>query len=276
MSTEAQRAQAAGAPEQRQTVTVFDGLLRLIHACNGLCILALLATGLLAQRFEHDASAALLWSLHMQLGYCLAGGLAARLLWGLIGPRSARWSDLWHPRQWRASLRMFPRLRLPPPRLGHDALASALFIVLYLILLGLASSGLALAAIKHDLGPLASWLGDSIWLKSYFQAPHQWLYALVVGFIFLHLGALVWHQFFGTAPVAQAMLTGNQYLGAGKPLALALSPAATPSIHRGVGHAGFDHQAPAFAAGRHRGCRARRFVGVVRQRSQPQQDAASG
>lgn len=187
---------------------VFDGLLRLIHAWNGLAILALIGTGLSAEAYEHGAEGAALWRLHIQFGYALIGGLCARLIWGLVGPASARWSDMWHPRAWLAALRM----RGSAPRRGHDALASAVFLALYAALATMAITGLALAAIEHNLGPLTSWVGDSLWLEDYFEEPHEALYGLVIGFVVLHLGALAWHQWFGPAPVAQAMITGNQYL----------------------------------------------------------------
>ncbi|MDD5177094.1 MAG: cytochrome b/b6 domain-containing protein [Sterolibacterium sp.] len=196
-------------------VVAFDGLLRLIHAWNALSILALIASGLIADEYEHSATGAALWRLHIQMGYALIGGLIARLVWGLIGPDTARWSDLWHPREWLATLRALPRLSLPASRRGHDTLASALFICLYFVLTGLAVTGLALTAIQHNTGPLTIWLGDSVWLKHLFKEPHEALYGLVVGFIGLHLAALIWHQFIGKAPVAQAMLTGNQYLTKG-------------------------------------------------------------
>lgn len=192
-------------------VAVFDGLLRLIHAWNGLSILALIATSLLADAFEHDRQGAALWRLHIQFGYALIGGLVARAIWGLIGPATARWSDLWHPREWLAMLGALPRLRLPAWRRGHDTLASALFLTLYLALAGLAVTGLALAAIKHNAGPLTEWLGDSIWLKHLFKQPHEALYAVVASFVLLHLAALIWHQLHGNTPAAQAMITGIQY-----------------------------------------------------------------
>lgn len=192
-------------------IYVFDGLLRLIHAWNGLAIVALIATGLSAESYRHSAQAAALWQLHVQFGYLLVGGLAARLLWGLLGPDSARWSDLWHPREWLSALRSLPRVHRPAPRRGHDQLASAVFIALYLTLAGMIATGLALAAIKHDMGPLAVWLGDSAWLKPLFKEPHEFLHILVIGFVPLHLAALIWHQVFGAAPLAQAMLNGKQY-----------------------------------------------------------------
>lgn len=192
----------------RSQAQVFDGLLRLIHAWNGLAILALIASGLIAEEYEHSAQAAQLWRVHVQFGYLLAGGLSARLLWGLIGPPSARWSDMWHPRDWLAALRTLPRIHRPAPRQGHDQLASAVFIALYLALVGMVATGLALAAIKHNMGPLAAWLGDAAWLKPLFKEPHEAVFALVAGFVPLHLSALVWHQVAGEVPLAQAMISG--------------------------------------------------------------------
>lgn len=194
-----------------ERVAVFDGLLRLIHAWNALSILALIATSLLAEALEHDGNAATLWRLHIQFGYALIGGLVARSIWGLVGPAPARWSDLWHPREWLDMLRALPRLQVPAWRFGHDTLASALFLALYLILASLAATGLALAAIEHNMGPLTELLGDSVWLKHLFKEPHEALYAMVAGFVALHFAALAWHQFHGKTPVAQAMVTGFQY-----------------------------------------------------------------
>jgi len=192
-------------------IAAFDGLLRLIHAWNGLATVALIATGLIAGAYERGATGATLWHLHIQVGYLLIGGIFARLVWGLVGPTTARWSDMWHPREWLAILHTLPRLRLPAWRPGHDTLASAVFLALYLALVGMCATGLALAAIEHNLGPLAESLGDSVWLKDYFKEPHEAIYAVVAAFVALHLTALVWHQFHGKSAVAQAMITGFKY-----------------------------------------------------------------
>lgn len=188
---------------------VYDLPLRLIHAWNALVILLLLATGWLSDFFEAGAPAAGLWNVHILAGYGLVAGLAARLTWGLVGPRHARFADLWHPRAWLAALRT---RRLPhAPRFGHDPLASLVYLAVYIVLLGMAGTGLALAAVEHDMGPLAAWLGDSVWLKELFEEPHELGYGLLAGFVGLHLLALALHERFGRRPVAQAMVSGYQY-----------------------------------------------------------------
>lgn len=187
----------------------YDPLLRLIHAWNALAIVGLVATSQLAEALEHGPWEPTVWRLHIQFGYALIGGLVARLLWGLVGPHYARWSDLWHPRAWFALLRGHFSF---PPRLGHDVRASAAFLVLYAVLLTMAGTGLALAAIEHDMGPLTASLGDDSGLKHLFKEPHEAGFAVVPGFIALHLGALAFHRFILRHPVDQAMVTGMQYL----------------------------------------------------------------
>ena len=68
---------------------VYDPVLRLIHAWNGLVIVLLLASGQVAGRLDHAWPAATLWNLHMWLGYGLVLGFVARLIWGLSGPEHA-------------------------------------------------------------------------------------------------------------------------------------------------------------------------------------------
>lgn len=185
----------------------YDPLLRLIHAWNALAIVGLIASSQVAEAFEHGSAEATVWSLHIQFGYALIGGLVARLVWGLVGPASARWSDLWHPRAWAAMLR--GRFDLPP-RAGHDVRASLAFLVLYGVLAIMAATGLALAGIEHDTGPLAARLAGSE-LEDLFEEPHEFGFALTLGFIGLHLGALAFHRFVLHAPVGHVMTRGKRF-----------------------------------------------------------------
>lgn len=183
----------------------YDPLLRLIHGWNALAILGLVATSQVAEALEHGGNEALAWSLHIQFGYALIGGLVARLLWGFVGPASARWSDLWHPRAWLAMLG--GRISFPP-RAGHDVRASLAFLGLYAVLAMMALTGLALAGIEHDTGPLAGMPGGET-IEDFFDEPHEFGFALVLLFIALHLGALAFHRFVLHAPVGQTMLGGQ-------------------------------------------------------------------
>lgn len=190
---------------------VYDPLLRLLHAAIALSVIALIVTSQLAEWFEHGPYEDTLWNLHILSGYVLAAALLTRLLWALVGPTSARWRDLWHPAVWKASL---ASLRLPDAhRVGHDPIASLAYLFAYGVMALMVVSGLGLAASEFQAGPLAGWLGNASWLEDVLEDPHEAGFILMLGFIGLHMAALVFHQLRGER-VAQSMLTGKQYIDA--------------------------------------------------------------
>jgi len=198
-------------PATIQARRVYDPLLRLLHWTIALSILALIATSQLAELFEHGPYEDTFWNLHIVSGYVLTAGLLARLLWGLVGPDSARWRDLWHPAVWKDSL---GKLRLPGThRSGHDPIASLGYLFAYGVMALMAVTGLGLAASEFQAGPLAAWLGNAGWLEDVLEDPHEAGFVLLLGFIGLHMAALVFHQLRGER-VAQSMFTGKQYLDA--------------------------------------------------------------
>lgn len=188
---------------------VYDALLRLIHLWNGLAILFLMATIWLSDLFDKGASEDALWLLHIYLGYALVVGLVTRLVWGLVGPRSARFSNMWHPAAWWNAVR---HLNFQTkPRFGHHTLASGVYLLVYILLVVMAVTGLGLAAVEHSVGPFNVWIGDMPWLKELFEEPHELIYYLLMGFVVAHMGALIWHEHKDKAPLAQAMVTGYKY-----------------------------------------------------------------
>ena len=192
---------------QSTPVRVFDPLLRITHWWIVLSIVSLIATSQLAELFEDSARETLLWQWHIVSGYALAAGLLVRVLWGLVGPRTARWSDLWHPSAWAGLLSM----RRAKPRRGHDAVASLAFIGFYLIVAMMVITGLGLAATAFETGPLAGWIGGMRRLEDIFEEPHEAGFVFILLFIGLHLGALAWHHWRGEC-VAQAMVSGKQFV----------------------------------------------------------------
>lgn len=188
---------------------VYDPVLRIIHAWNGLSILFLMVTVWLSELFDQGADEKTLWQMHIYLGYALVVGIVARLTWGIAGPRHARFSDMWHPAAWWNAVRHL-NLRAAP-RFGHNALASGVYLLVYLLLAVMAVTGLGLAAVEHGMGPLNAWLGDMAWLKEAFEEPHETIYNLLIAFVVVHIAALVWHERHDRTPLAQAMVSGYQY-----------------------------------------------------------------
>ena len=185
---------------------VYDPLLRALHWGIVGSVAALIATSQLAESFEDGPLEDALWQGHIVAGYLLISVLAARLLWGLVGPESARWRDLWHPRAWLGML----RLSWPARRLGHDAAASLGYLLVYGLLAMMALTGLGLAGVEFGAGPLGASLEGARQIGELLEEPHEAGFALILGFVALHLAALVFHQWRGER-VAQSMVTGRQY-----------------------------------------------------------------
>ena len=192
-----------------QREKVYDPVLRLIHLWNGLAILFLMTTIWLSDLFEKGVGEKTLWQLHIYIGYALVVGIVARLAWGIVGPRHARFSDMWHPIVWWDAVRNF-NLQAKP-RFGHNTLASGAYLLVYLLLITMAITGLSLAAIEHSMGPFNAWMGDMPWLKEIVEEPHEIIYYFLMGFVVVHIAALIWHEYKDKTPLAQAMVTGYQY-----------------------------------------------------------------
>lgn len=188
---------------------VYDPALRLIHLWNGLAIVFLMVTIWLSDLFDKGVGEDTLWQLHIYIGYALVVGIIARLAWGLIGPRTARFSNMWHPAEWWYAVR---NLNFQAkPHVGHHTLASGIYLLVYLLLAVMAVTGLGLAAIEHSTGPLNPWLGDMAWLKDLFEEPHELIYYALMGFVVVHIAALIWHEHKDKTPLAQAMVSGYKY-----------------------------------------------------------------
>lgn len=190
---------------------VYDPVLRLLHWVNAFLITLLLITGLIAWFAEPGERTALMHAWHGWLGAALVTGLLARMAWGLSGPRHARFADMWQPRAWRDAIAA-RRLFQAATAYGHHRTASLAYFSVYMLLAGLCVTGLMLLAIKQGMGPFSQWLGwNAAWLEP--LAPlHEISSWAVLGFVSLHLAALVLHPLLHHVPVAQAMISGIQYL----------------------------------------------------------------
>lgn len=189
---------------------VYDPVLRIIHAWNAILIVLLLASSQLAAWLAFSWEVAALWRVHLWCGYLLFVGLVARLVWGIIGPAHARWSDLWRPAAWIEAVRS-RRFFSPPQDLGHHPVASLAYLAFYGMVWCMTVTGLALAAIDQGVGPLYDALGYAFEAKPWFRTPHDWLEELILAFVIVHLAALILHERRHGIPMAQAMVSGYQY-----------------------------------------------------------------
>lgn len=196
---------------QLTSARVYDPVLRLLHWVNAVLISLLLASGLAAMFIDPGRVSAWLHDWHGVLGTALIATLAARLAWGLTGPRHARLADMWQPAAWR-SMPGMKQAFSTPVRFGHHAVASLAYLVLYGVLAVLSLTGLILLATNQGMGPLESWLAWHASIKPLPDSTHTYAAWTVLAFVGVHLAALVLHPLLHRLPVAQAMITGVQYL----------------------------------------------------------------
>lgn len=169
-----------------------DIVTRILHL--GIVVLGLAAwlTGDLAGDYEHGASFGFV--IHRWIGIAAAIAVALRLVWGVIGPRSARFSR-WLPvtgarlRMVIDDLRMLLRFRIPE-RAPHQGLAGVVQSLGLLIFAWVAATGSVLFYALEPGIPAPRWLGIV-------EALHGVGETLIPAFLAVHVGATLAHALAG-------------------------------------------------------------------------------
>jgi len=173
-----------GAPAPR-TVKVWDILVRIFHWSFAACFAGAWLTAE-SERFR---------DIHVFLGYTMLGLVAFRVLWGLVGPRHARFSSFVRgPTAVARYLRSLLAGR-PEHHVGHNP-AGAVAIVLLLALAALA--GASGWAVYNDLG--GEWLEES----------HEFLASAMLAIVAVHLAGVAVASWLHRENLVRAMLTGRK------------------------------------------------------------------
>lgn len=166
-------------------VRVWDGFVRLFHWS---------LVGLIAGTWLTDDGPKL-W--HERMGYAVAGLIAARLVWGLIGPRHARFGDFVRgPGTVLAYLRAL-RAGREPRYLGHNPAGGAMIVALLAAVSGTALTG---------------WLQttDAFWGSSGMESIHEALATLILVLAALHVAGVVVESLRHRENLVWSMLTGTK------------------------------------------------------------------
>ncbi len=199
MSTTTTVAATTDCKPSRQPVRVWDPLVRIFHWS----LVAGFATAFLV---EDDLLAVHVWS-----GYLVLTLIAVRLLWGLIGPRYARFSDFVRgPRQVRDYLAAVLRGRAPR-YLGHNPAGGAMVVALMLAVAATGVSGLALFGAQELSGPLAPLMSELPrgWGHT-LEDVHEVLANSTLALIVAHIAGVLFSSLAHRENLVRAMLTGTK------------------------------------------------------------------
>ena len=167
------------------TVKVWDPFVRVFHWSLAGLVLATFLTGDEAQK------------LHVVLGYAIVALVAARVVWGFVGPKRARFADFVKPPA--AILRYAGQaLRGEAPRhLGHNPLGGAMAAALLAMLLVVCGLGYLLTT-------------DAFWGLESFKEIHEAAAYLLLGMVGLHIAGVLWTSLAHRENLVQAMITGRK------------------------------------------------------------------
>jgi cytochrome b len=171
--------------EARRRILVWDAPVRLFH---WLMVLSFAGAWLTAESER-------LRLVHVTLGYTMAGLVAFRLVWGLVGSHHARFSSFVRgPRQVIAYLGAVLRGR-PAHHAGHNPAGALAVLAILVLAVAVTASGWAM---YQDLG------GE--WLEELHEAAASGMLAVVA----VHVMAVVATSLLGRENLVGAMVTGRK------------------------------------------------------------------
>ena len=148
---------------------------------------------------------------HFYLGYAVLGFISARVIWGLVGPKSARFSSLpLAPASIVAGVKtLFSRE--PGGHAGHSSLGALSIIAMLLAIGAQAATGLFIESEDFfEYGPLAGYVSDeTVRLMSTW---HHRIAKLVLVLVGLHIAAVLFYLVWKRENLITAMITGLKWV----------------------------------------------------------------
>ncbi|MES9815898.1 MAG: cytochrome b/b6 domain-containing protein [Candidatus Thiodiazotropha sp.] len=148
--------------------------------------------------------------LHANAGYLIAALLLFRLVWGVLGPRHARFIDfVKSPSTVVAYLRDLVQLRAERT-LGHNPAGGAMIVALLTSLLITALTGL-LAYGATGAGPLADmFFSNAAYGSEFLEEVHEFFANFTLFLIVVHLIGVGFGSMFHRENLVRAMITGSK------------------------------------------------------------------
>ncbi len=185
MSTVFEPAGARAHARARRATLVWDAPTRVFH-----WLLALAFAGAYLTAERHG-----LHALHVTLGYTVAGLVAFRIVWGMLGTRHARFASFVRgPRAAARYLRAFFSAR-PQRHAGHNPAGALAIVALLALAAALAASG---------------WTIETVSAAHWLEETHEAIAATMLGFVVLHVVAVAASSLRHRENLVGAMITGRK------------------------------------------------------------------
>lgn len=180
--------------QQTRQVKVWDGFIRLWH-----WLLVVVFGGL----WWTAENGEMVW--HSRIAYALGGLVFARLIWGVVGSESARFTSfIKGPKTVFGHLKEFPA---KPNVATHNPLGGWAVMAMLMLLLAQFITGLFSSDDILFSGPLASWVGSSI--SGDLAEIHEILFDILLALVAIHVVTICWYQIRGINLIV-AMVNGKQ------------------------------------------------------------------
>ncbi len=153
-----------------------------------------------------------LLTLHVWAGYTLGVLVVLRILWGLVGPRHARFTDFvcgpWKALAYLRDLCFFRAER----HLGHSPAGGAMVLLLLLGLIVLVWTGLEFYAVEEAAGPFV-WLAGGALIPAsggVWESLHEILADVLLILVILHIVGVGLASLVHRENLTRAMVTGDK------------------------------------------------------------------
>ncbi len=151
-----------------------------------------------------------LLTLHVWTGYTVLGLVLARIVWGFVGPRHARFRDFVRPWPEVRSFLKQTLARRAPRHLGHNPAGGAMIVLMLVLLLLISLTGLAVYGIEEAAGPMAGLAGSPEWLEDGLEEVHEFLANFMLLMVILHVTGVLVESRLHHENLVRAMFTGRK------------------------------------------------------------------
>ena len=185
-------------------VALWDPALRLFHWLLAFCVTGAWVLGKFGSSFG-----LMKMTLHFWFGYMVIALLAFRLVWGVIGPRPARFAHFVRgPGAVLAYAGTLPR-RTPSYWFGHNPLGALSVLVMLAALIAQVATGLVADPEDYiNIGPLAAQVSTATSRRA--TGMHDMLSTVILLLVVLHVAMILFYRFWKHEDLVRPMLNGRK------------------------------------------------------------------